>query len=122
MEDIFEKFFSLTTCQYLLTCRYFSHGCDSKLRVKAVIILTEQLCDEVELLTLVGGPEQHHSVTAPFLPTLAASFHSHLQHRSVGGLDGTTADHKSMFVVKIIAGAVAVVLQIRQQLVFACLV
>ncbi len=66
MEEIFQKFFSLTTCRYLLTCRYFPQGCDSKLRVKAVILQTEQVGDEVELLTLVGGPEQHHSVTAPF--------------------------------------------------------
>jgi hypothetical protein len=50
------------------------------------------------------------------------TFHSHLQQGSVGGLNGTAADHKSVLMVKIIAGTVAVVLQIGQQLVFACLV
>ncbi len=39
----------------------------------------------------------------------------------MGGFNGTTADHESLFAVEVIAGAVAVVVQILQQLVFTCL-
>ncbi len=41
-------------------------GGDSKFRGKVVLLLAEQVDDEVELLTLVGGPEQNHPVTPPF--------------------------------------------------------
>jgi hypothetical protein len=61
----FSAFFFFDHLSVFVDVPVFSRGCDSKLRVKAVILLTEQVGDEVELFTLVGGPEQHHSVTAP---------------------------------------------------------
>jgi hypothetical protein len=39
-------------------------GGDSKLRGKVVVLLSEQIDNEVELLTLIGSTKQDHPVTA----------------------------------------------------------